>query len=84
MTERQKALRNVQAAQFALLETVLYLDGHPCNRQALAHYQRYRQQYQKAREEYQAKFGPLRNDEVEEGASWSWIASPWPWEKEEA
>lgn len=77
-------MRRVQAAQFALLETGMYLDAHPCNPQALAHYQRYRQQYHQAKNDYQAAFGPLRVDEVEEASSWSWIAPPWPWEKEES
>ena len=42
MNERERLLRRIQAEDFAVYETVLYLDGHPKNRQALAYYQKHR------------------------------------------
>ena len=35
-----------------------------------------------AMEKYASKFGPLQNDNVKCGCSWSWVETPWPWELE--
>ncbi len=78
---RTKDLRRLQAIQFALHETVLYLDGHPNCENAMEYYQKMKQEYDNAYADFTAKYGPLTAFEVT-GDSWSWINQPWPWEGE--
>ena len=40
MNDRQKALWKLQYMDFAIHETVLYLDGHPDNKKALEYYKK--------------------------------------------
>ena len=78
---RAKDLRRLQTIQFALHETILYLDGHPNNSQAMEYYKNMQSQYQTAYKEFVSKYGPLNANEVT-GDTWSWINHPWPWEGE--
>ena len=60
--ERRCTLNRVQQAGFAVDEAVLYLDTHPCDSNALAFYQKARDEQKRAVCEYNAKIGPLTND----------------------
>lgn len=82
MTERDCLLRRIQAEDFALYETVLYLDGHPQNRKALAFYNKHRDIVKTLREEYESKYGPLTIYGNTGDCDWHWVDRPWPWEKE--
>ena len=79
---RSSLLRKLQAEDFAVYEAVLYLDGHPDCRQALAYYQRHRNIAARLRAEFEQKFGPLSNTNVCDNGHFRWIDGPWPWEKE--
>lgn len=82
-TEKDKLMRNVQTACFALDDVILYLDSHPNDRNALNYYEKYKMMRNQAMEEYTSKFGPLNAYEVNvNNNSWAWVASPWPWERE--
>ena len=80
--ERTRLLHKLQAADFAVYEAVLYLDGHPDCRHALAYYCRHREIAARLRAEYEKKYGPTTNNNACDGAHWSWVDGPWPWEKE--
>ncbi len=82
MNERDCLLRRIQAEDFALYETVLYLDGHPKNKKALAFYEKHRAIAKALREEYQTKYGPLTICGNTSDCEWQWVMKPWPWEKE--
>ena len=82
MNEREKLLRRIQAEDFATLETVLYLDGHPTNKKALAFYDKHRAIAKGLRDEYEGKFGPLKIYGNNDMNDWHWIDKPWPWERE--
>ncbi len=82
MTERDRLLRRIQAEDFALYETVLFLDGHPQNRKALAYYHKHRDIAKTLREEFENKFGPLNIYGNRGDGDWHWVEKPWPWEKE--
>ena len=71
----------VKALSFEILETVLYLDGHPDCEQALAHYNALILQLEEATEEYEDKYGPLTIFSNTHD-TWKWVSSPWPWESE--
>ena len=74
-------LQNVNECYFAMYEAALFLDTHPGDEDALEWFFRMREAYEKAREEYVQKDGPLRLCDVcSEQGRWSWIDDPWPWE----
>lgn len=80
MTEREELLQNVRKYDFAVVDTVLFLDGHPHNANALAFYREMSQRLAEAKKKYEEKFGPLGNQKVDVDTEWSWIHDPWPWE----
>lgn len=81
MSERETLLNRVRMYDFAMVDVIEYLDGHPTNAAALAYYAKMRTAYDQAAAEYEDQFGPLTAREVDTRAgSWSWIDDPWPWE----
>ena len=58
MTEREKLLNRVRMYDFALVDVIEYLDGHPKNTAALAYYSEMRTAFDKAAAEYEDAFGP--------------------------
>ena len=82
MTAQSALLKEIQAEDFALYETVLYLDAHPGCQEALAFYNKQREAVQCLREQYEAQYGPLTIYGNHDCGCWSWVDTPWPWEKE--
>ncbi|MBQ8403625.1 MAG: spore coat protein CotJB [Clostridia bacterium] len=82
LNERDNLLRKIQAEDFALYETVLFLDGHPHDEAALAFYSAHRDTLEKLKREYTKKYGPLTIYDNGDSKCWHWIDKPWPWEKE--
>ncbi|MBS5166059.1 MAG: spore coat protein CotJB [Butyricicoccus pullicaecorum] len=80
MTERQKRMRDVQMYDFALVEAIEYLDGHPNDPNALAYFNTQKQRYQQAVQAYTQRFGPLQAKDGAYTNTWSWMSDPWPWE----
>ena len=81
MTQDQhQLLKYISQVSFALVDTVLFLDTHPCDQKALDYYHMVKEQRKKAVDEYSQKYGPLLNDQVECGDYWTWVETPWPWE----
>ena len=70
--------RRLQAIDFALQDTILYLDAYPDNAEALEYYHSLlgaRAGILAAR----PKNLPLTAYD-NTGATWDWVKSPWPWE----
>jgi spore coat protein JB len=81
MSEREKLLKTLSAYQFAAWETGLFLDTHPCDRMAMAYYERVRDQKNALMKEYAEAFGPITKEQVRPGEErFTWLESPWPWE----
>lgn len=80
MSERSDLLRNVQTAEFALVEAGLFLDTHPDDRNALEYYQTFQKKHEKAVQDYVAAYGPLMAMQ-HEGSRWKWVDGPAPWER---
>jgi len=77
----KKALfRKLQVLGFALYDTVLFLDTHPCDQGALDYYDKVSATYETTKKQYEDAFGPLTVKNVNTDHGWSWTASPWPWE----
>lgn len=81
---RQKLIKEIQIASFAVVETNLYLDTHPCDAVALAALEKYSEMRKNAIKEYEALYGPIfpfnvcGNDDC-----YQWVKEPFPWEKED-
>lgn len=73
-------MRRIRAVDFAIQETVLYLDAYPCDRKALEYYHKLKETRGELVEAYQNGCGPLTNCGNESLTEWNWICSPWPWE----
>lgn len=74
-------MQRLQQADFALYETVLYLDGHPTDKKALAYYDKVRNEAKSLREKYEESYGPLTVYGNRDSTDWHHIDRPWPWEK---
>ena len=82
MTDKAKLLGRVRMYDFALVEVIEYLDGHPDNAAALKYYNEMRTAFDKAAAEYEDAFGPLTAREVDtRSGHWTWIDDPWPWKE---
>jgi len=74
-------LHRLQALDFSIIDTVLYLNAYPDSREALAYYQKL------VAERDSLKMGmaqtchsPVTAFENASTDSWDWINGPWPWE----
>lgn len=80
--EKSKLFEIIRQKQFVITETALYLDTHPGDKKALAHYHSANQALKKATQEYEKRYGPMTIFSNESRAGWQWADSPWPWEME--
>lgn len=79
-TDGTTLMRRIRAVDFAIQETVLYLDAYPCDRKALEYYHKLTETREELVAAYQNGYGPLTNCGNESATEWNWICSPWPWE----
>lgn len=82
MNEKEMLLKKIQAEDFAVYETVLFLDMHPDDKAALSFYNTHRETVEKLKAEYMEKFGPLTIYDNRDSGTWHWLDKPWPWERE--
>lgn len=80
--EKQKLMRQVQMADFALVEANLYLNTHPDDRDAMEYFAEKAKQAKRTREEYTVLYGPITVVDSMGMDSWTWAETPWPWEME--
>lgn len=73
-------LEKLRAVDFAIQETVLFLDAYPENHQALSYYHRLMEERTRLMTEYETRYGPLTMYSNHSKTSWDWIEGPWPWE----
>ena len=78
--EQNRLLHKINTLSFALVETNLYLDGHPTNRAALDYYRTTYDEYKRLKEEYETKYAPLTPTVGATDTEWKWVREPWPWE----
>lgn len=82
MLEKDKLLRKIQMYDLFLVDLNLYLDSHPQCKEGFKCFKKYQDLSNKAREEYQTKYGPLSISSLANNADcWTWVNEPWPWEK---
>ena len=81
MNERDELMQKIQMYAFAAHELNLYLDIYPNDAQAIGLYNQYSEISNKYLKEYEKKFGNIILNS-NESSPWSWINSPWPWERQ--
>ena len=79
---RSRLMHKIQQHSFALVETTLFLDGHPNCQKALRYFDCQKALYDKYVAEYEQNFGPLSPHSGAGSDTWQWIQGPWPWESE--
>ena len=79
---RERLLRNVQEASFAVDEARLYLDTHPNDKKAQMYFDKYNDSRKKAMQEYEQLYGALLTDNIEATKTgWTWVENPFPWDE---
>ena len=73
-------LAELQALDFAIVELALYLDTHREDSEALELYRKYQELYQRCRQIYEKKYGPLSHSSAGDGEDYPWLNDPWPWD----
>jgi len=76
----KKLMKQLQTVEFALVDTVLYLDAYPCSSEALAYYHKLRQERMEILEKMARCNTPITNLDNTSEHSWDWTNAPWPWE----
>ena len=76
----KQLLDQIRAVDFALWETILYLDVYPHSCDALETYHKLKAQSEALRREYEAACGPLTATGNLSTTSWDWVSTPFPWE----
>ena len=81
--DRNNLLSKVLEYHFACIELNLYLDNNPNDENALNDYNKYSEKLQRAKENYESKYGPLTYfGYVQDCYEWRWVNQPWPWHNE--
>jgi len=71
--------KKLRELDFAIVETVLYLDAYPECKSALEYYCKLKEERKSVAEAVNEKCGPITaRDNC--CASWDWVKTPWPWE----
>ncbi len=77
--EQELLLRQIMSNDFAIIDLHLYLDTHPDDKEISEKLEKYIKKCDKLKKEYQEKYGPLTNEELD-GNNYKWIQDPWPWD----
>ena len=72
-------MKKLQQLDFAIQETVLYLDAYPECCEALALYHQLVEQRREVAKQYERECGPLTGRGGKTAQYWDWVSSPWPW-----
>lgn len=80
---RAEQIRKIQEICFACVDLNLYLDTHPCDKNAINIYNSFSSQLENAIATYEKCYGPLMNfGHSTSSCPWQWIDDPWPWQRE--
>ena len=75
-----KLKRKLDTIDFAIVETVLYLDAYPNCREALDYYHKLIAERESLVAVINEKCGPVSARGNKSRTEWTWVKGPWPWE----
>ena len=73
-------LRRLQALDFSIYDTILYLDAYPESADALAYYKKLIAERDSIIKTLSASHNAPMTTFDNLGDEWDWVKSPWPWE----
>ena len=79
-TNCQNMKKKLQVVDFAIIDTVLYLNAYPECREALDYYHKLVEERKMLEKAINEKCGPVTFMGNESRAEWNWVLGPWPWE----
>ena len=79
LSDKEKLMMKLQSASFAMKE--LFLDTHPTCREGIEYFKKHKDLCNKLKAEYAEKYGPITTDQQTSDKKWSWVTSPFPWER---
>lgn len=82
MMSKRALEKEIARVSFTMDELRLFLDTHPCEREALSAFRELRKQREKLIESYERSYGPIGAYSAGGTEHWNWVEQPWPWEKE--
>lgn len=77
---RTQLMNFINIVSFQVVDTVLFLDTHPSDEEALQNFKYFSELRNKAVKLYEEKFAPLTIDSSNPNCYWDWVKEPWPWE----
>ena len=80
--DKRSLMMRIYELGLALTETVMFLDTHPTDPEAINFYCEVKEKYNQAVETYSECYGPLLASNVSNENYWMWVATPMPWELE--
>lgn len=81
LSDKEKLMMKLQSASFAMKEAELFLDTHPTCREGIEYFKKHKDLCNKLKAEYAEKYGPITTDQQTSDKKWSWVTSPFPWER---
>ena len=73
-------MNSIYEIGFSLDDTILYLDTHPKDREALDYYHKLRKEYKELVKIFTINYGPLSANDVVNDNYFTWVNRPMPWE----
>ena len=80
--KKAQLLSEVMIYEFNAHEMNLYLDTHPCDKDALEKLIYFEKKASEARAIYTNEFGPLYVSDSNVNQGYQWICGPWPWQRQ--
>lgn len=81
-SDKNAVMSKIYELGFALVETMLYLDTHPNDQEAINYYSEIKEKYSQCMKKYSDYYGPLNITHMGNDNYWMWVATPFPWEEE--
>ncbi|MDO5397992.1 MAG: spore coat protein CotJB [bacterium] len=82
MDEQANRLRQLQAANFAAYDMLLYLDTHAKDKKAFEIFKSLVEKTNRLKKAYETDYGPLTAYNSIYSSEFNWLDNPWPWDKE--
>ena len=79
--QKDELLYKIQMDCFALIDLGLYLDIYPNDTEMLREFRDTKTELDELKKTYENKYSPLCINGVESTSKWTWLESPWPWDK---
>lgn len=79
---KEQLLNYINQVSLAVYDTILFLDTHPCDQEAMEYFRKHFKLREAATKEYARLYGPLTVDHMNDSSYdiWEWAMQPWPWE----